>query len=81
MLDFYRNRLVAVTGSTGLNGSYIVKALVEAGAKVRAISHIRPPNAFTKLAQEVVKANLIESEPTAEAIRGGSLCGAEGPAS
>lgn len=31
--EFYRERLVAVTGATGINGSYIVKALKDAGAK------------------------------------------------
>lgn len=50
MFEFYKGKLVAVTGGTGLNGSYIVKALVEAGAKVRAITHKRPTNRMISLA-------------------------------
>ncbi|MBI2649149.1 MAG: NAD-dependent epimerase/dehydratase family protein [Thaumarchaeota archaeon] len=73
MLDFYRNRLVAVTGSTGLNGSYIVKALVDAGARVRAITHKRPSNEFTKLADEVLQADLMDARQASEAVRGAEI--------
>jgi len=70
---FYQGKLVAVTGATGLNGSYIVKALVEAGAKVRAIRHQRPSNEFTSLAHEAVRADLMDYESTARAIRGAEV--------
>ncbi len=73
MFEFYRDRVVAVTGSTGLNGSYIVKSLVDAGAKVRAITHSRPPNEFTKLANEVVVADLADARQAAKAVRGAEI--------
>jgi GDP-L-fucose synthase len=68
--DFYSGKRVAVTGATGLNGSYIVKALVERGARVRAIMHERPPNEYTKMAHEIVSADLLDSRSTAEAVKG-----------
>ena len=70
MSEFYNDRLVAVTGATGLTGSYVVKALVDAGAKVRAITHQRPMNEFTRLAQEHIEANLENASSTREAVRG-----------
>ncbi len=70
MSEFYRGKLIAVTGSTGLNGSYMIKALVEAGAKVRAITHKRPSNEFTKLADEVLQADLMDARQASEAVRG-----------
>jgi GDP-L-fucose synthase len=73
MLEFYRGKVVAVTGSTGLNGSYIVKALVDAGAKVRAIIHERPPNEFTKLADKMVKADLQDAGEASKALRGADV--------
>ncbi len=71
--EFYRDKLVVVTGATGMNGSYIVKALSDAGAKVRAISHSRPPNEFTKMASEVVFADLENARQVAEAVRGAEI--------
>lgn len=71
--DFYQNKLVAVTGATGLNGSYIVKALAEAGAKVKAITHSRRANEFTKLASEMVAADLMDARQAAEAVRGAEI--------
>jgi len=65
--------VVAVTGSTGLNGSYLVKALVEAGAKVRAITHVRPANEYTKLASETVSADLMDARQASEAVRGAEV--------
>ena len=65
--------MVAVTGSTGLNGSYLVKALVEAGAKVRAITHVRPANEYTKLASETVSADLMDARQASEAVRGAEV--------
>ena len=64
---------MAVTGSTGLNGSYLVKALVEAGAKVRAITHVRPANEYTKLASETVFADLMDARQASEAVRGAEV--------
>ena len=73
MFEFYRNKLVAVTGSTGLNGSYIVKELADAGAKVRAIVHKRSANEFTSVAREVVTADLMDVRQAAEAVRGAEI--------
>lgn len=73
MSEFYRGQLVAVTGGTGLNGSYIVKALVDAGAKVRAITHKRPANEFTKLADEVLQADLMDARQASDAVRGAEI--------
>ena len=71
--DFFRNRLVAVTGATGLSGSYIVKDLAEMGANVRAVTHRRPFTEFTKLASEFVTANLMEAESTRSAVKGAEI--------
>jgi len=68
--DFYSGKRVAVTGATGLNGSYIVKALVDRGAVVRAITHERPANDYTKMAHELVRADLLDSRSTADAVKG-----------
>ncbi len=73
MPEFYRDNLVVVTGATGLNGSYLVKAASEKGAKVRAVAHLRAPNEFTKLANEIVKADLMEAESTRKAVRGANV--------
>ena len=73
MSEFYRGKVVAVTGSTGLNGSYLVKALADAGAKVRAITHVRPANEFTKEAGEMVAADLMDAGQASEAVRGADI--------
>lgn len=73
MPGMYRGKLVAVTGGTGMIGSYIVKALVEAGARVRAIQHARPANDFTKLANEIVQADLMNAASTSRAVRGAEI--------
>jgi len=73
MSDFYRNMLVTVTGGSGMNGSYIVKALVEAGAKVRAVVHSRPPNEYTKLAHEIVNADLSNEDDARRAVEGSEI--------
>jgi GDP-L-fucose synthase len=73
MSDFYKGRLVAVTGATGMNGSYIVKALCESGAKVRAVVHERPANDFTRMAGEKVVADLADAEEARKAVRGAEI--------
>lgn len=52
-IPFYKNRLVCVTGASGLIGSYVVKLLKDSGAKVRALCNRRPANELTKLADAV----------------------------
>lgn len=64
---------MVVTGASGLNGSYVVKALVESGAKVRGVIHTRPPTEYTKLAHELVKADLMDNKSTREAVRGAEV--------
>src|SRR5438876_11654521 len=63
MANFYDGKKVAVTGGSGLVGSYVIKALAESGAKVRAIVHRRPPNEYTRMATEIVSKNLMNYLP------------------
>ena len=77
-LDFYRNRRVCVTGATGLIGSYAVKLLVQAGAKVTAIRHKRyseayvggPINDFTELAERHYTYDLLDPKQALLAVDG-----------
>src|SRR2546427_11326412 len=68
MANFYDGKKVAVTGGSGLVGSYVVKALAESGAKVRAIVHRRPPNEYTKMATEIVKKDLMSQDDARDAV-------------
>src|SRR5881409_3720584 len=58
MFEFYHGKLIAVTGSTGLNRSYMVKSLADTGARVRAIAHSRRLNEFSPMANEVKEADM-----------------------
>lgn len=71
--NFYNGRLVVVTGATGLVGSYIVKALSDRGAKVRAIIHTRKPNAFTELASEMLRKDISIMDQVRAAVRGADV--------
>ena len=73
MFEFYHGKLIAVTGSTGLNGSYMVKSLADTGARVRAIAHSRRLNEFSPMANEVKEADMTNSKSTAEAVRGAEI--------
>ena len=73
MANFYDGKKVAVTGGSGLVGSYVVKALAESGAKVRAIVHRRPPNEYTKMATEIVKKDLMSQDDAREAVAGAEI--------
>jgi GDP-L-fucose synthase len=64
-LSFFTAKKVAVTGASGLIGSYAVKLLSEAGAVVKAVVHSRPQNMFTKMAQEIVFSDLMNAEDSA----------------
>src|SRR5438445_12664945 len=68
MANFYDGKKVAVTGGSGLVGSYVIKALAESGAKVRAIVHRRPPNEYTRMATEIVSKNLMSQDDAREAV-------------
>lgn len=57
-LEYLLARRVAVTGASGLIGSYVVKLLKELGVVVRAIVHDRVSNEFTRMADEVVRVDL-----------------------
>lgn len=72
-IDFYRGKLVAVPGATGLIGSWVVKLLRESRAHVRAIYHDREPNEFSDLADECVRANLMLPYEAREAVRGADV--------
>jgi GDP-L-fucose synthase len=71
--DFYRNKRVVVPGATGLIGSYVVKILSEWDANVKAIYLNRPPNEFTNLADEVIKADLFDLAEARMAFRGNDV--------
>ncbi|MCL4435490.1 MAG: NAD-dependent epimerase/dehydratase family protein [Thaumarchaeota archaeon] len=70
MGNFYNGKFVCVTGASGMNGSYVVKTLVEQGAKVRAVVHERPSNEYTKMADKIVKKNLMVLSEAHDAVRG-----------
>lgn len=53
-----------------MNGSHVVKALVERGAKVRAVVHTRPSNEYTKMADEIVTKDLMILSEAQDAVRG-----------
>lgn len=57
-IQFYSGKKVAVTGATGLIGSYAVKLLKQSGAIVRAVTHHKNPNAFTEMADEIHERDL-----------------------
>jgi GDP-L-fucose synthase len=67
-LEFYKDKKVAVTGATGLIGSYAVKLLKEAGATVRAVVHERMDNDFTEMADDIWEHNLLTQGETEDAI-------------
>jgi nucleoside-diphosphate-sugar epimerase len=69
-VPFYKGKKVAVTGATGLIGSYVVKLLKESGAKVRAIVHQRSENPFTGMADTIVGADLMNAEDAEGAVDG-----------
>jgi GDP-L-fucose synthase len=71
--DFYCDKKVVVTGATGLNGSYLVRALADRGARVRAIAHKRQPNNYTKLANEIVHGSLLETDFALKALEGAEI--------
>ena len=62
---YFQGRRVAVTGATGLIGSYVVKVLCELGAVVRAVVNSRPGNEFSLKAQEKEWANLMDGTEAA----------------
>src|SRR3989442_2103968 len=78
MANFYDGKKVAVTGGSGLVGSYVIKALAESGAKVRAIVHRRPPNEYTRMATEIVSKNLMSQDDAREAVAGAEIVFAAG---
>lgn len=69
--EFYKDKHVAVLGATGMIGSYVVAELHKLGAYVRAAAgHNRPSNEFTKMADEIVRVNLLDPSDAKLAVRG-----------
>jgi GDP-L-fucose synthase len=62
-IPYYRGKRVAVTGASGLIGSYAVKLLKESGAWVLAYGNQREPNEFTCLADRVIRQDLLFGGP------------------
>jgi GDP-L-fucose synthase len=73
-LEYLLARRVAVTGASGLIGSYVVKLLRGLGVGiVRAIVHARSPNEFTKMAHEIVEVDLMRAPLDPKVFEGCSV--------
>ena len=73
--DFWRSKKVLVTGGTGFIGSWLVEALLQAGANITAIIEQDSPfgiEAIKRLAHdmELVYGDIRDKELVAEAIKG-----------
>ena len=68
-MTFFENKNVLVTGATGFVGSNLLLKLLEAGARVRAVAHRRPPVIEDKRIGYVT-ADLTRQEDCQDAVRG-----------
>ncbi len=69
MSDFYKNKIAVVTGGAGFLASHLIKALVEAGAKIRAVDQADKPAEFPSNA-EYITADLLKRDQCAQAFQG-----------
>lgn len=70
-IEYFKGKKVAVTGATGLIGSYAVKLLKESGVEfVRAVVHDRADNEFTMMADTVEACDLSDPFDAVEAVAG-----------
>lgn len=70
-IPFFKGKKVAVTGATGLIGSYGVKLLKESGAYVRAVcGPHRPANEFANLADKIAFHDLGNPQSAEKAVYG-----------
>lgn len=69
MTEFFKNKKVVVTGSTGLLGRHLIESLLPMGATIRAVVHERPfSNHPTDL--EFLNADLTEQDDCDKAMAG-----------
>lgn len=67
---FYRDKNILVTGSTGMIGSHLVEALIEEGANVRVITHMRSGENLPKSRKiNILKADLTKFEDCKRAVK------------
>lgn len=73
--DFYRGRLVAVTGGSGFIGSHAVEQLLELGAKPRILTRRASPPFLSHLREriEIRVADLADAEATQAALDGAEI--------
>jgi len=73
-IPYYKDKLVCVTGATGLIGSYVVKLLSESGASIRAIGHERFYQEFTpSIDCARTNRNLLNPVQAREAVHGAEI--------
>ncbi len=69
---FYKDKLCVVTGASGFVGTHMTEALLEAGARVRAVVRERPM--IVKDARlELVRADLADQQACRRALQGGEV--------
>jgi GDP-L-fucose synthase len=69
-MTFYQDKDVLVTGSTGMIGSHLVEALIDKGANVRVISHLRNIKILPKSKKlKILKADLTKFEDCKKAVK------------
>jgi GDP-L-fucose synthase len=71
--DFYKNKVVAVTGASGFLGTNYIKILLEKGAKVRASQHIRKVKILHENLEIVNNINLMNVSDCVKFVEGSDI--------